>query len=263
MQNTNQESPNSVVNDYFEQATQLETLPDQTALLSQLEPVNSWIPEQLAEFLNVGGPVVWILMLMSLFATSIILLKIWQFIWFRPEQQSKLAHSLSLWHEGEKHNALQHLPQKHFIGDLVRHAMVGLMADNNNEENLKQELTRLASQKIELLRSHLRTLEVIANLSPLLGLLGTVLGMIAAFQQMEAAGNQVNPAVLSGGIWQALLTTAVGLSVAIPIVAVHNWLDRKVERVTHILNDVLTQVFTQSAPVADSKVTPKAVKNAA
>ena len=54
--------------------------------------------------------------------------------------------------------------------------------------------------------------------APLLGLLGTVFGMIDAFQQMEMAGNNINPSTLSGGIWEALLTTAVGLSVAIPTV---------------------------------------------
>jgi biopolymer transport protein ExbB len=90
----------------------------------------------------------------------------------------------------------------------------------------------------------LRPLEVIANLSPLLGLMGTVLGMISAFQNMEGAGNQVDPSVLSGGIWQALLTTAVGLAVAIPVVAAYNWLDRKVERISSRMNNKVTRVFT-------------------
>ena len=57
----------------------------------------------------------------------------------------------------------------------------------------------------------LDTLKVIAMVAPLLGLLGTVFGMIDAFQQMEMAGNNINPSTLSGGIWEALLTTAVGL----------------------------------------------------
>ena len=61
------------------------------------------------------------------------------------------------------------------------------------------------------MRSHLRVMEVIANLAPLIALLGTVLGMIEAFQAMELAGKQVDPSVLSGSIWEALLTTAVGL----------------------------------------------------
>ncbi len=57
--------------------------------------------------------------------------------------------------------------------------------------------------------------------------------MIEAFRQLEAAGNQVNPAILSGGIWEALLTTAVGLAVAIPAVVALNWLERRIERLAH------------------------------
>jgi biopolymer transport protein ExbB len=126
------------------------------------------------------------------------------------------------------------------------------------EASLKEELERYALGRLHELRAFLRPLEVIATLSPLLGLLGTVLGMIVAFQQMEAAGRQVDPTVLSGGIWQALLTTAVGLAVAIPVVAVHSWLERKTDRVAHHMNDAVTRVFTQygvrdSLPVVAEK----------
>jgi len=81
--------------------------------------------------------------------------------------------------------------------------------------------------------------------APLLGLFGTVLGMIEAFRKLAEAGNQVNPAILSGGIWEALLTTAVGLAVAIPVVVLCNWFERRVERVGHEMESLVTQVFTQ------------------
>jgi biopolymer transport protein ExbB len=122
--------------------------------------------------------------------------------------------------------------------------------DGDDEASLREELSRRAQSNIHQLRSYLKPLEIIAALSPLLGLLGTVLGMIAAFQQMEAAGSQVDPSILSGGIWQALLTTAAGISVAIPVLMAHNWMDRKVERIAHFYNDSVTRVFThRPAPV--------------
>jgi len=65
------------------------------------------------------------------------------------------------------------------------------------------------------LEAHLTTLSVISQVAPLLGLLGTVLGMIEAFQKLENAGDQVNPALLAGGIWEALLTTAAGMVVGL------------------------------------------------
>ena len=68
-------------------------------------------------------------------------------------------------------------------------------------------------------------------------MLGTVLGMIRAFAQLERAGRVVDPAILSGGIWEALLTTAVGLAVAIPALAALAWLDGQVDGVRRQLSD--------------------------
>jgi len=121
--------------------------------------------------------------------------------------------------------------------------MHGLIAQHD-ESMVREEVTRIAKNHIARLKAWLRPLELIASLSPLLGLLGTVLGMIEAFQRLEGAGNQVDPALLSGGIWQALLTTAVGLVVAIPALLAHQWLDRRVENCTHRMEDLTTRVFT-------------------
>jgi biopolymer transport protein ExbB len=87
--------------------------------------------------------------------------------------------------------------------------------------------------------------------------------MITAFQQMEGAGAQVDPSVLSGGIWQALLTTAVGIAVAIPVIAMHAWLERKVERVAHNMNDSVTQVFTSKEGERLAAVAAREVLHAA
>ena len=111
-------------------------------------------------------------------------------------------------------------------------------------EALRDESLRGARIAVADLASHLRILEVIASLAPLLGLFGTVLGMIEAFQAMESAGSAVNPAVLSGGIWKALLTTAAGLAVAIPVALAHGWFERRVEVVAAHLRDDLDRVFT-------------------
>lgn len=196
------------------------------------------------ELLQIGGPVVWILVGLSIISLTIIILKLWQFSLLRPEQLSKTEKSLTLWRQGNAAKAITTLSTSRPIDALVLSAMQGL-TDGQEIGNLQAELSRKASALIQQLKSFLRPLEVIANISPLLGLMGTVLGMIVAFQQMEAAGSQVDPAVLSGGIWQALLTTAAGLAVAIPVSTAHSWLERKVERVAHAINDSVTQVFTQ------------------
>lgn len=200
--------------------------------------------QQLVELIEIGGPVVWILAALSIAALSIIILKLWQFAVLRPESLKDVNHSLTLWNQGKTQDAKDGLNSKKPVSRIVLMAMDGL-TENKDTTMLQEELNRQANQLMHQLRSLLRPLEVIASLSPLLGLMGTVLGMIVAFQQMEAAGNQVDPSVLSGGIWQALLTTAAGLAVAIPVAAAHSWLERKTERVTYALNDSVTQVFTR------------------
>ncbi len=227
--------------------------------------VSPWFDgyQQVSELLQIGGPVVWILAGLSVISLTLILLKLWQLALLRPEKVNSLRPSLELWRQGNTAKAVSTLSPKHSVESLVLHAMQGIIA-GAKPADLQEELSRRATGLISQLHSFLRPLEVIANLSPLLGLMGTVLGMIVAFQQMEAAGSQVDPSVLSGGIWQALLTTAAGLAVAIPVSAAHSWLERKIERVSHLINDSVTQVFTQSTlPVAQANTPQRSVENRA
>ncbi|WP_237700487.1 MotA/TolQ/ExbB proton channel family protein [Methylophaga thiooxydans] len=220
------------------------------------------ILSKLQDFMQVGGPVVWILSAMSVVALAIILMKLWQFVLTRPETSAHLERVLGLWKQGEADQAMAILNTKRPVDELLGLSIQGLNKAQNNVAMLKEELDRVATLRLNQLRAYLRPLEVIATLSPLLGLLGTVLGMIVAFQQMEAAGNQVDPSVLSGGIWQALLTTAVGLAVAIPVVMMHNWMERKVERVAALMNDTVTRAFT-SAPESVNTEEHTAIRHAA
>lgn len=208
----------------------------------------------LQQLLEIGGPVVWILLGFSVIAVSIVLIKIWQIMLLSPESTATAKKAILLWKQNEPEQALSLLKISKPLDELLALSMEGLRQDEIPKELLKDELQRVASLRINQLRSYLRPLEVIASLSPLLGLFGTVLGMILAFQQMELAGSQIDPSVLSGGIWQALLTTAVGLGVAIPAVVAHTWLERKTERVAVLINDGVTQVFTH-APLINTSTT--------
>lgn len=199
------------------------------------------------DFLAIGGPVLWVLLALSVTALGIILLKCWQFATLRPERDDDVRESLLRWRQGQFDAAEARLVKGRPIGDVVASAMRGLRAGGIDRELLREEVERVAVLRLNDLRALLPPLEGIAILSPLLGLLGTVLGMILAFQRMEAAGPQVDPSVLSSGIWRALLTTALGLGVAVPVTAVHGWLERKVERVATRMNDAVTQVFTTAS----------------
>lgn len=199
----------------------------------------------LTDMLAAGGPVVAILLVMSVIALAIVLVKLWQFGVARLGERASTRKALALVRAGRPHDALTVVRSKRNpVAQAVARALVGQLR-GLPEHTVREEALRFGGDLLEELRGYLRPLEVIASLAPLLGLFGTVLGMIGAFQQLEAAGNQVNPAVLSGGIWEALLTTAVGLAVAIPAVAALNWLERIVERTAHDMDSAITGVFTQ------------------
>ncbi len=94
---------------------------------------------------------------------------------------------------------------------------------------VEAETTRRGNEEVAGMSTWLRLLDLISMIAPLLGLLGTVLGMIKSFQDLSAAQGSANASVLAGGIWEALITTAGGLLVAIPAAVAANLLTGRVE----------------------------------
>ena len=115
---------------------------------------------------------------------------------------------------------------------------------NMTKNDREAEIDRVALEQLSDLKTWLKPLELIATLSPLLGLLGTVIGMIESFANLEAAGSRVNPSILAGGIWEALLTTAFGLIVAIPALAAFTLFESKVEKIRLEMINASTLVLT-------------------
>jgi biopolymer transport protein ExbB len=178
-------------------------------------------------------------------ALALIILKLWQFRAARLGDRRTAAEMLGLYRAGKPRDALTLAARsRNPVVEVVASAIRGRLRPDLAEPTVREEVMRLGLDRLEALRAHLRPLEIIASLSPLLGLFGTVLGMIDAFHALEAAGSQVDPATLSGGIWEALLTTAVGLVVAMPVFVAHNWLERIVERTSHEMEDLATRAFT-------------------
>lgn len=200
--------------------------------------------EQTRELLAAGGPVVLVLLAFSVAALAIVFVKLLQFRAARLGDRRRVREVIALHASGRPREALKLAEvSRNPIAQMMARALRGQLR-NLPEHKVREEAFRYGSEALEDLKSWLRPLEVIASLAPLLGLFGTVLGMISAFQQLEAAGSRVNPSVLSGGIWEALLTTAVGLAVAIPAVIVLNWLERRVERLAHEMDSALARLFT-------------------
>ncbi len=103
-------------------------------------------------------------------------------------------------------------------------------------------LRRRARALLQEHEARVRLLATIASLSPLIGLLGTVWGMVQAFYQIEAGGDQVRPSDFAGGIWEGLLTTVFGLAIAIPSLAAVRIFEGRIERLANDMNDVISHL---------------------
>ena len=203
---------------------------------------------RMGQLIDTGGPVLTIIVGLSVLALAIILLKAIQFARLGLASRTFVDGALAAWHTGEPDRALAVLSRTHNpIARTMERAIRGKRDRSLDRHDLEEDVARDGAVRIAELRRYLRLLELIATVSPLLGLLGTVLGMIDAFQALEAAGSRVNPAILSGGIWVALLTTAAGLIVAIPAAAAHNIFDGIAERYTQSLEHAVTQILVGPA----------------
>ena len=126
---------------------------------------------------------------------------------------------------------------------MAHHAISCVLDPALDDAATREETERFARRLLTEARSGLRALDVIATVAPLLGLLGTVLGMIEAFQALQASGARADPSILAGGIWQALLTTAAGMAVAIPAALALAWFESLIDNAAADMEDLATRVF--------------------
>jgi biopolymer transport protein ExbB len=115
-------------------------------------------------------------------------------------------------------------------------------------ELVERYIQEAGQREIQKLRKHLRTLSVIAAISPLLGLLGTILGMITAFETVAASGEALGRTeLLAKGIYEAMITTAGGLIVAIPVVIAYHWFSARVERLVAVIDALVVDFIEDHA----------------
>ncbi len=184
-----------------------------------------------------------VLLVLSVLATAIILVKLYQFYQSGLRQLGFVGHVVSVLRRGQHSKALRVLQQQRNPVARVMESAVQCGADSRmSAKDIEAEVSRVGSAQIRNLESWLRGLSAIAHLSPLLGLLGTVMGMITAFMRLEEVGSRVDPSILSGGIWEALLTTAFGLTVAIPAMAAFYYLEGEVDRVRAAMKDAVIRI---------------------
>lgn len=192
-----------------------------------------------------GGVVMYGLVLLSIYAVAVTIFKIVQFRQANVFDRSFIDPALREIKQGDRQKATQTLAGiKGPVARIMRVTFECVANRDMSSKSREAEIMRVGSGDLRVLESHLRGLEMTAAIAPLMGLLGTVVGMITSFSRLSLSGARVDPSLLAGGIWEALLTTAGGLTVAIPALAAHYILDGIIERVRATMKDVSVQILS-------------------
>lgn len=181
----------------------------------------------MVELIEAGGWLMWPILLCSVVALAIILERAWVLRAGRVVPRGLMNDVYLRYQEGPvTKDYLDGLRRGSALGRILA---AGVANRQMSREVMKEAIEDEGRQVVHDLERYLNTLGMITSVTPLLGLLGTVIGMIEVFAAIVSAGVG-NPAVLAGGISKALITTAAGLSIAIPALVFHRYLNGKVDR---------------------------------
>lgn len=212
----------------------------------------------LQQLLEMGGPVMVVLLALAVVGLVTFFYLMLVGALYAPGVNRELRTAITGWRQqpGQQWPAqlargrgrwLGHNPLRSMVGDTMTACLEG-----QDATNLREELARRAQKAVQPFEAPLKIIEVIAALAPLLGLLGTVMGMMEAFGAMAATEGRASATQLSGGIYEALTTTAAGLVLAIPFAAIAAWVEFRLRRINSRMNDALVQVISAPAVSAGS-----------
>ncbi len=206
---------------------------------------------------NKGGVVTWIIAMLSAIGLPIAAVKFVQFLRMEIWRPKHVEAAMMRYRAGDVRGLSGDLediahPAAPLIGFAIAEAHRG-GSKGEAGELLREEASRRAQYLLRHLGSNIWVLELIAASAPLFGLLGTVLGMIVAFQGVGQGVGGADTALLAAGIWEALLTTAFGLAVALPFSILAAVFNNAVDNTRDLLEDALTEIMVRSATGASAK----------
>ena len=200
---------------------------------------NNKVSPQVFELIKAGGLLMLPIVLCSMLATAIVIERLWSLRREKVAPKNLLPQVWKWFKDGELNSdKLKELRRNSPLGEVMA---AGLANARHGREIMKESINEAASKVIHELERYLNALGTVAAIAPLLGLLGTVIGMIDVFTVIMLEGSG-NAAILAGGISKALVTTAAGLSVAIPAVIFHRYLVRRVDELVVTMEQDATRL---------------------
>lgn len=180
------------------------------------------------ELFRQGGVVMYPLLLCSILAVAVVIERIYYFLIIRDDLEEVMDKVESSLKQQRVLEAMQ--TARRAKGPVAAVLTAAIAHQGESRQVLEDYIRRAGSEELYKLERGLPILEVVITISPLLGLLGTVLGIIESFNILGAMAGVAEPAVLSVGIAKALLTTAAGLTIAIPVAVCYAYFNRRVDR---------------------------------
>lgn len=183
------------------------------------------------DFMQKGGPVMWPILFCSITAIVIVIERLY---YLRKAHVDVRRFSEQVTRSVKRNRIMDAIDLcEKTPGPIAAILKEGLLKHDRPRQEIRDAIEDAALHQVPLLERNVPVLQTIAHIAPLLGLLGTVTGMVKAFQVIQeksSAVAPVNPGDLAGGIWEALLTTVFGLCVAIPVYVAYNYLTSRVDR---------------------------------
>jgi biopolymer transport protein ExbB len=186
-------------------------------------------------FIVKGGPIMIPIIILSIAALTIIFAKWWELWRFRARLDNLTTKLYALVQDGNVSSALQ--ASRRDETSLGRVFESALVHRSQERADLTRRLERLGGDVVADLESYMPALASVIGVEPMLGFLGTIVGLIKAFMNWEAMGDRITINVLAGGIYEAMITTAAGLIVAIPYYLIYNHLVGKIGNLTRLTEE--------------------------
>ncbi|MDD5504697.1 MAG: MotA/TolQ/ExbB proton channel family protein [Candidatus Omnitrophica bacterium] len=188
------------------------------------------------DFVIKGGPLMYPIILCSIIAMAIIIERVYHLYRARIDTRKFMDEISNVLRRNKIIEAIEICDKT--PGPIAHILKAGILKHDRPRQEIREAIEEAALYEVPRMEKNLTALSTIAHISPLLGLLGTVVGMVSCFQviqQKSTSLNPVSPGDLAGGIWQALITTVAGLTVAIPVYVACNYL---ISRVNYFVIDM-------------------------
>jgi biopolymer transport protein ExbB len=193
-------------------------------------------------FIVKGGPVMIPIIIASIFGLAIVLERLWVFRKISTINSYEFVQQIFRDIKSKMINAALELCNKNIRYPIAAVFKLGLERRSLPMERLEKILEQDGNNQMEKLEKFLGALASIISIEPLLGFLGTIVGLIQAFMSWEKAGANVTVNLLAGGIYQAMITTAAGLIIAIPLFLFYNYFINRIKYIANSLNNHVIQL---------------------